>query len=247
MIRSKRRLGVALGLCLMALGLVGASPAHATMHWNVGGAQLAASTAVVGALDETGILHTKIGGNAVLFECASGKLVGVSLELVGAVKGGDIKFEGCITKINGVTNKACEPNDSGTNPGVILTNPLDGLIVLHELAGGAKDDIVLLESLIKETVGGVAGEPVFARIKMSAECPIGTNVPVIGPHATLIDVTNGITNGSEILKEQLTHLFEVGPLTELWTLSLTEEHKATILGKSKVNLVSDQNWSGTPD
>jgi len=246
MIRSTRGLKVTLGLCLLALGLVGASPAHATMHWNVAGAPLAVSKSLEAALDETGVLHTKIGGNAVLFECTSARLVGVSLELVGAVKGGDIKFEGCITKVNGVTNKACEPNDSGTNPGVILTNPIDGLIVLHELADKTLADIVLLESLVKETVGGVT-EQVFARMKMGSECPIGTNIPIIGPHITLIDITNGVADGKEILKELLTHLVEVGPLTEIWALSLTEEHKATILGKAKINLVSDQNWSGTPD
>jgi hypothetical protein len=246
MIRSTRGLKVALGLCFLALGLVGASPAHATMHWNVAGAQLAAAKQVEAALDEIAILHTKIGGNAVLFECAKATLVGVTLELAGAVKGGDIKFSECITKISGVTNPACLPND-GTNPGVILTNQFDGLLALHELAGGAKDDITLFESLIKETVGGVANTPVFARFKMSAECPIGSNIPIIGPQITLIDVTNGVTNGSELLKELLTHLVEVGPLTEVWVLSKTEEHKATILEKAKVNLVTDQLWSGDPE
>jgi hypothetical protein len=245
MIRSTRGLKLALGLCLMALGLVGASPAHATMHWNVAGAPLAASKTVEAALDETGILHTKIGGNAVLFECKAGTLVGVTLELAGAVKGGDIKFSECITKINGVTNPACLPNDSGTNPGVILTNPFDGLIVLHKLADGTLADITEFLSLVEEIVGGSKHE-VVARIKMSAECPIGSNVPVIGK-LTLIDVTNGVADGKEILKELLTHLVEVGPLTELWVLSLTAEHVATILGKAKVNLVTDQLWSGDPE
>jgi len=245
MIRSTRGLKVALGLCLLALGLVGASPAHATMHWNVAGAPWAVTKPVVGALDETGVLHTTIAGNTVLWECKKGELVGVSLETEGKVKGGDIKFSECITKINGVTNPACEPNDSGTNPGVILTNPFDGLITLHTTASGEKQDITEITSLVEEIVGGVK-QPVLGRIKMSAECPIGANIPIIGK-LTTIDVTNGVTNGSEILKEQLTHLIERGPLTELWVLSKTEEHKATILGKWKVNLASDQNWSGTPE
>jgi len=245
MIRPTRGLKVTLGLCLLALGLVGASPAHAVMHWNVAGAQLAVSTPVEGALDETGILHTNIGGNAVLWECKKGELVGVTLETEGKVKGGHAKFSECITKINGVENKACEPNDGGVNPGVILTNPFDGLIVLHTTASGEKQDIVEILSLVEEIVAGVKQE-VLARIKMSAVCPIGTNIPIIGK-LTIIDVTNGVTNGSEILKEQLTHLIQTGPLTELWALSKTAEHVATILGKGKVNLVSDKNWSGTPD
>jgi len=252
MIRSTRGLKVTLGLCLLALGLVGASPAHAVMHWNVGGAPWTVTKPVEAQLNETapgvfetGILHSKIGGNTVLFECKKGELVGVSLETEGKVKGGDVKFEKCITKVNGVENKACEPNDSGTSPGVILTNPGDGLIVLHTTAGGEKWDITEITSLVEETVAGVK-QPVFGRVKMSVECPIGSNIPVIGK-LTIIDVSNGTTNGNEVLKEQLTHLIEQGPLTELWVLSKTAEHVATILGKAKVFLVSDQNWSGTPE
>jgi hypothetical protein len=252
MIRSTRGLKVALGLCLMALGLVGASPAHAVMHWNVAGAPWAVTKPVEAQLNETapgvfetGILHTKIGGNAVLFECKKGELIGVSLETEGKVKGGDVKFSECITKINGITNPACEPNEAGTNPGVILTNPGDGLIILHTTAVGEKWDITEITSLVEELVAGVK-QPVFARIKMSAECPIGSNVPVIGK-LTIIDVTNGVTNGNEVLKELLTHLIEQGPLTELWVLSKTAEHVATILGKAKVFLVSDQLWSGNPE
>jgi len=247
MIRSKRRLGVVLGLCLLALGLVGASSAQATMHWNVEGKPLAAATEVEAALDEVGILHTKIGGNTVLFECKKGELKEVFLELEGKVKGGDVKFSECVTRINGTVNPVCEPIGPLGEKGVILTNPGDGLIVLHKLEkDGVLADITSFESLVKETIGGVS-EFVFARIKMSTECPIGSNIPVIGPRVTLIDITNGVADGKEILKELLTHLVEVGPLTELWALSLTEEHKATILGKAKVNLVNDKLWSGDPE
>jgi len=240
------RLIRALGLCLLALGLVGAGSAHATMHWNVAGVPLAFSKSLEAALDETGILHFTFAGNAVLYECNKVELVGVSLETGGAVKGGNIKFSECITKINGFTNPACEPNDSGTNPGVILTSPFDGLLDLHELAGGAKDDITLFTSLVEEVIGGVK-QPVWARLKMGTECPIATNFPIVGPQITLRDVTNGVSNGSELLKELSTHLVEVGPLTELWWASKTDEHKAIILGRAKVMLRSHEPWSGNPE
>ena len=229
----------------MALGLVGASPAHATMHWNVAGAQLAASTPIEAALDETGIMHTKIGGNSVLFECQKGALVGVSLELVGGVHGGDVKFEECVTRINGTINPICVPLGPSGEAGVILSNEGDGLIVLHETASKEKWDITEILPLVEEVVAGVKQE-VFGRIKMSVECPIGSNIPVIGK-LTIIDVTGGVAKGVEVLKEQATHLIETGPLTELWVLSKTEEHKATILGKAKVKTTTGANWSGTPD
>jgi len=243
MIRSTR--GLKVTLCLFALGLVGVSPAHAAMHWNVGGAQLAASTPIEGTLDETGVLQTNIGANSILFECAAGKLVGVTLELDGKVKGGDVKFETCVTKVNEVVNDFCLPLGPSGETGVILSNPHDGLIVLHEPKAGEKQDITEMNSLVEEIVGGMK-QPVFARIKMSTSCPIGSNIPIIGK-LTIIDVTGGITNGSEVLKEQATHLIEQGPLTELWALSKTAEHVVNILGKAKVKLVSGAAWSGTPD
>jgi len=247
MIRSTRGLKLTLGVSLLTLGLFGPNSAHATMHWNVGGSTLSTSKAIQSSLTETGILHTKIGGNAVLFECKKGELVGVSLEAAGFVKGGDFKFSECITKVNGTTNSACEPNNNGTEPGVILTNPFHGLLALHTLANGSRDHILLLTSLVEETVGGVK-QPVFGRVKMSAECPIGSNVPVIGPCFNVIDNTNGVTDGSEVLLDLLYHLFVPGPLnTELWVLSKTAEHVATILGTARINLTSDELWSGNAE
>jgi len=245
MIRSTRGLKVALGLCLLAVGLVGASPAHAVMHWNVGGAELAASKPIEAALDETGIMHTKIGGNTVLFECQAGALVGVSLETEGKVKGGDVKFSECVTRINGTINPICVPLGPLGETGVILTNAGDGLIVLHTTEAGEKQDITEITSLVEETINGVK-QPVFARIKMSVECPIGSNIPIIGK-LTIIDVTGGFTNGIKILEELVTHLIQQGPLTELWVLSKTEEHKANILGKAKVKTTTGATWSGTPE
>src|SRR4051794_33608892 len=134
MIRLTRSLRIALGLCLLALGVFGASSAQAVMTWNVNGAALTSGAKPIeGALTTTGILHTKIGGNEVLFECKAGKLIENSLEKEGFVSGGDVKFSECITKINGVENKACLPTNNGTEAGVILSNKGHALIGTHPL------------------------------------------------------------------------------------------------------------------
>lgn len=238
---------LALLLCLVTLGVFGASSAQAAW-WMVSGANIAANKAALGALTTVGVLHTKIGGNEVLWECPKAQLINAFLEPQEKVGGGaaavfHVKFEECITKINGTTNAACEPNDGALNPGVILTNQLLGLLILHELVDHTRDGLVLFVSDVKEVVGGVAGTPVFARIKMGAACPIGTNIPIIGGEFFAKDVGGN----ASLEEEKLTHEFEEGPLTELWALSKTAEHKAILLGKMKVWLVADEKWSGLPE
>jgi hypothetical protein len=75
------------------------------------------------------------------------------------------------------------------------------------------------------------------------ECPIGTSVPVIGSLA-LKDCENlALTH----LKEHLVEAFT--PLTELWTISKTTEHKATLLGSAWAFLGEEHKglqWAGDP-
>jgi hypothetical protein len=174
--------------------------------------------ATVGLEAETpGVLHSKIAGIAVLFECTTLQTVGATLKASGTIgTGAKIKFSGCITKLNGATSAPCQPKAGGTEAGVINTNAGHGLIELHELAGGVKDDVVKILPDVGET---------FATIEMSAECAIGTKVPVIGK-ATLKDCEN------LSLTHLVKHLVETGPLTELWVISKTAEHVSTILGSA---------------
>jgi len=102
--------------------------------------------------------------------------------------------------------------------------------------------MVLFLSDVDEIIGGV-NTHVYARIRMGPECPIGSNVPIIGGEFFAQDV--GGNMGLEL--EALAHEFTVGPLTELWALSKTVEHKAILLEKLKVDLVSDEFWSGLPE
>jgi hypothetical protein len=190
---------------------------------------------VTGSLevDTPGVLHTKIAGIAVLFECKKTAAVGAVLKGEGKIaRGAKVEFSECITKLNGVTNAACEPNAGGTKKGVIITAAGHALIELFKLTvegKEVKDDIVriLPDGIIKE--GKEEPAKTFATIEMSELCAIGEKVPVIGK-ATLKDCEN------LALTHLVKHLTETGPGTELWTISETAEHVATILGSAWASL-----------
>lgn len=226
----RTRLGL-LGLCAMLLGLMAfsASAAHAeeNAHWWIvekEGAALKELEAEVNLeIDSTHLtLHTIIAGVKVLFLCLGISAVKIKLQAKGVVgSGGKVKFSTCTTELNGAVSSACEPVN-GTEKGVILTNAGHGLIVLHKLEpSGVKDDIV---ELLPDT------GTTLATVVMGAECSIGTKVPIIGK-LTLKDC-QGL-----FLKHLVKHLIEEGPLTELWAISKTEEHKASILGSAWVFLI----------
>ena len=246
MIRLTRSLRAALGLCLLALGGLNASSAQASPVWMVGNANLVSGsrqvTASNGGIFSTAVvLHTKIGGNKVEFTCVKGELLGLSLEPGGNITTGTKgRWGECTTKINGMTNAACKPNNNGTEPGIIVSNEGKGRLTKHSTGEG----VALFESIVEEVVSGVK-QPVLARIKSSIECPIGSNIAIIGPRVSLVDV-----NGMEgiffegLLNEKRVHEIKEGPLTEIWALSKTEEHKAQLLGEMALELSSGETWSG---
>jgi hypothetical protein len=204
--------------------------------WMVKGANLTSgSKSIEGSLASSAILQTVIAGIKFEMTCPKAQLIGASFEKEGKISGTQIKLEECTTKLNGTPSPACTPNDSGTEPGVVKTNPLKGQIRRH-LSG---ENIVRMESTVEETVGGVK-QPVFLRLKLSSECFIGSNIPMIGPRLTLISA-EGM---SEFLSEKLAHTFKVGPLTRVWMLSKTPEHSVTLSAEAKVSLVTDEVWSG---
>jgi hypothetical protein len=258
---TRTRLGL-LGLCAMVFGLMAFSASaqasagakwlileSAGVLWSEAKVNEGKASVLLEA-ETTGVLHTKIAGVAVLFECkklAAEKaflLANGSIgESAGNVKGSKVKFSECITKLNGVTSAACEPNAGGTQKGVIVTNAGHALLVLHELAGGVKDDLVsiLPDNVIKE--GKEVASKTFATIEMSELCSIGEKVPVLGK-ATLKDCEN------LALTHLVKHLTEIGPLTELWTISETAEHVATILGSGWASLSgagAGKLFSGDPN
>ncbi len=223
MIRS--RFGL-LGLCAVVFSVMAfnATTAQATSgaHWwilNSAGTvktDAASLTAGVNFKKEIKfIMHFKVFIVSVLIECETIEAIKANLlangsigESAGNVKGSQIKLTGCITKLNGATSAPCEPKN-GTEKGVIVTKPSHGLIVLHE--GGVE----LIQILPDE------GET-FATITSGSECAIGEKVPIIGK-AFLKDCLNLFRT------HVVEHLIEIGPLTELFAISKTEEHRATIL------------------
>ena len=82
----------------------------------------------------------------------------------------------------------------------------------------------------------------FVTIETSEECSVGSKIPVIGK-LTLKDCKGAFST------EQTEHLVEQGPLTELWTISKTAEHVATLDGSGILILGGAHaglKWSGTP-
>jgi hypothetical protein len=161
----------------------------------------------------TVVLHSKILGVAVLFLCTKSEAQNATLEGEGKISSGSkILFSGCTTDLNGAANAACTPKDATTGvEGTILTNNLHSLVILGE--GGET-----LLNVLPDT-----GET-FANVEMGSKCPIGTKVPVIGKLA--------LKDSEGKAKEHLVeHSLEPAPapLTELWTISKTVEHQATLL------------------
>ena len=216
---NQKKLGIkALGLCALIFAVTGiaSSGAQAAGTWLV----LEGGTVTEGTggeltleTDTKVILHTKISGVAILFECPTIKIIGAKLGTAGTIqKGAKVKYSGCTTKLNDSDSKPCEPNNAGTEPGVLVTKPGHAAFVLN----AAKEELIEVTPDEGET---------FATIEMGKECSIATKVPVIGK-LFLKDCEKAF------LTHLPKHLVEEGPGTALWTISKTEEHKASLLGSA---------------
>jgi hypothetical protein len=218
--------------CAMVLGLMAlsAAAAQATVgaHWwvldgeskKIDAGSLEAEVGL--EKDSTAItLHAELASHT-KFLVLCQKLESENIKLKGSGgtnTGGKMKFSECTVDLNGELAPACEPENAVGGKGTILTNTVHGLIAAHEIESphwAIKEVIVLLPDV---------GET-FATIEMGAGCPVGTKVAVVGQHFVIED-----SQGK--FKEHLVkHLIDEGPLTELWVISKTEEHKATILGSA---------------
>lgn len=237
---STRKLRYAFGLAVLALGMLGAGSAQATPTWKVAGSNLTSGEKTLkgNAASESVALLTKILGAAVKFSCKKAELTGGALKPEGKLaEGAKVRFTECKTFINEKESPACEPKNGGTEKGVILTNGLKGELTEYKKEEG----IVLVKSTVEEEIAKVK-QPVFTRIKMSEECSLGENIPIIGSAIGLVD-TGGLAS---LIHEATIHKFKEGPLTELWAVSKTEEHKATIDGEAEASLASSEEWSGMP-
>lgn len=255
---TRSRLGL-LSLCAMALGLLafGATGAQGEVgaKWLVlnkagelkTGAELHALVNL--KTDTEDILHSEILKIKTLFVCLKIELSpNARLQEEGIIgntvvtnvttklkegRGSDITLRECTTKLNGAAAPECTPEDPVSGPGTILTKLGHALLKLHKSVEGTFDIVKVLPD---------EGEGI-GTISLPPTCPIGTKVPLIGSVA-LKDCEN------LALTHLLEHLVEVfAPLTEIWTISKTEEHKVTLLGSAWALLKLEHEglkWSGDP-
>jgi hypothetical protein len=240
MARSTRRMRYALGPAMLALGLLGVGSAQAAPTWLVAGSNLTSGEKSLkgNLVGEGASLLTKILGSEVKFSCKKGELTGAALKPEGKLtEGAKARFTECKTFIGGKESKPCEPTNNGTEKGVIATNGLKGELTEHE----DKEGLIVVKSTVEEEIEKVK-QPVFAQIKMSEECAIGAKVPVLGARIDLVD-SGGLVS---LMNQKTSHKFEESPLTELWVVKKSEEHKVTIDGEAEASLTSSEEWAALP-
>jgi hypothetical protein len=243
MIRSKRGAKI-LGLCVIALGLVAfytsASQAEKGASWmvnskNVEGA-LTPTVVISSIASEDMTLESKVlGGQQFDLLCKGAEFLGAKLESEGKVGGGNkVKFGGCEVKLNGVVSKACAPHTGALPAGSIESASLKGLMVLHENEGTkVKESLILFEPVSGST---------FLKLEFAEGCSIGSSCAIQGKNS--VKDLNG-----ELGVEKTFHTVQQGAISELFIISNTPEHKATVLGSAVLALSGaheGMKWSGLP-
>jgi hypothetical protein len=230
--------GIILGL--MAFAWSGVAQAEPTAHWGYinpttlelefFSKTLKAKPLIELEKKTANLLFVTGGGTKVTQLCTEAEFdEGDELSAEGSISLGRIKFKECVTFLNGVLSKPCEPH-TGAEKGVILTQKFSGLIKLHELTGGVKDQTVLLMP--------DEGE-LLATWELGEECSIGESVPVTG------ELVIWNTAGNTSFKEhKVAHLIEEFPgLHLLKALG----QSATISGSANVTLRGEHTnfkWAG---
>jgi hypothetical protein len=231
----KRGLGafVAAFFVLTALAADSAA-AESGANWKVKGANLTKTLVpsvgikeiekVAGTEEKYVGFLTLLGETKVEFRCTGMSAIGAKLETEGKISSGmKFRFSGCVFISKGVIVVACGPLNGGKEKGVIVTNALKGLLVLHEGKG-----------LIRfEPVTGKS----FATIEFGEECVFFPSWG-LGGKLTLKDVALGTESAS--------HLFVEGPLSEL---TLEGEDPMTFCGSLLLELTGEHTaiqWSGVP-
>jgi hypothetical protein len=243
-----------MALGLMAFGAAGAQ-AEVGANWFIlnkagekkSGAVLHASVNL--KTDTEAFLHTNILGLEVLFLCSKIETLNAKLQEEGIIgntvvtnettklkegRGSQVKYSGCKTALNGKESKECIPTDPVGGEGTIISNLGHALLKLHE-----GSDIVKILPDVGETLAVIhTGPPV------KNECPIGMSVPVIGSLA-LDDCKGG---GRTHFVEHLVERFAT--LTQMWVISKTVQHIATLLGSAWARLTGEHEgllWGGVPN
>jgi hypothetical protein len=217
-----------------------------TARWKVNGTDagtLKAEVKISKLTTAKATLKSKIGGTEVKFNTTTTpELIGVSLEGGGTLTtGGKVKFTGVSTELasSGKESIPCKPlGTAGSDPtlGIITSSEGKGGIKLHE--GNA------VTYLLPKT------GTIFGKLFFGEECSLPEEVPIITKAETGngLVITDPLGVGNELVEHEIT---ELAALTELWVISETAEHKATIEGKAGVILTGGTHtglkWRGEPD
>src|ERR1700709_32027 len=210
-------------LLVLALGIMalGATLTHADPNaiWKINGTnntstlkpqvQVTELETLAGKGVKEGILLTKVGATKIEILCTEMKLVDALLGLTGSAIG-KFHFSGCVTKLNGIVNIACKPHSPGAANGLIETNALTGLIVLHILKNGEGKEIGKDELLqIIPPASGIFVTIVLGAPGIANECAIGEKFDITGAAFLKAGTT---TEGKT---ETVEKLFSEGPLSAL--------------------------------
>jgi hypothetical protein len=251
-----------IGLCALVISLMamlaGSAQAETGAKWTVSGTEAGSLKAEVQLkellkikteeAEATAILLTKIAGAKVWFLThKTPELIGVKLEGEGKLTtGGKVKFTGVTTDLNEKASAVCTPLGTAGNDatlGTLTSKEAKGELVLHEFKNEKSEIFKEGVTQIKPVTGNV-----LATFFFGEECSLPAEVPIITKKESgkgLVLKEPKCTLGTE----EVTHEISENSLTELWTISETEEHKATVDGTAVVNLVGAHlglKWKGTP-
>ena len=239
----RTRLGLkALGLCalvmgVMAIGTAGVAQAETGACWGYINASTGKLECFSSTLKAEVNLEVEGTGGTLLVEglpeinCKSAALSEGKLIENGSISSGKVKFTKCLAYKNGSKLGTLLPSCKPVNEEVV-TESGHGLIKLHELSGGVKDDTVLL---LPDT-----GE-ILAVIHLNPECATGEEIIVKG-HLVIWDCLGN----ASFLEHKTTHLIEEFPGLHLMHVGV----KTAILdGSANATLKSPHNllkWAGKP-
>ncbi len=236
------RVPKALGLCalvtgVMAIGVGGSAQAEVGACWGfMNGAKLECLSKTNEAAAPKFEIENKtstllIANQTFSFLCTTLEAdEGGQLSENGTILPGKTKLSGCVALIKGVISKPCEPNDPISGRGTILTEKSEGLIRLHELAGGEKEPTLLFKPVTGETL---------LKIHLGAECSVGEEVIVKGEQ-----VFWDCKGKASFEEHKVTHLLEEFPGLKLMKVGA---NAATWDASVNVTLTGPQQglkWAG---
>jgi hypothetical protein len=202
--------------------------------------ELSAGVEITKLTSAKATLKSKIAGTEVKFTTSTApELSGIKLEGEDKLTtGGTVNFKGVTTELNGKASAACTPlGEKGKEASL-------GTITSKKTKGGLRSYEESAATQVLPETGNV-----FATLFFGKECSLPEEVSVITKKETGegLVLTDPLGIGKELTEHEIT---ELAALTELWLISETAEHKATIEGEAAVDLSGSHNgleWSGTPD